>query len=144
MYLLDFGLIFILSVSSFQYIVHRYSQLITSQNIDIAEDLFICSVIFPLKCIHVATVVFNSFVTLWTVTHQAALSIGFTRQEYWSELPFSPLGDFPDPAIESASFMSPALAGEFFTTSVSWDIYCQFGGILKREVNHFAFDYSHF
>ena len=91
-----------------------------------------------------ASVVSNSFVTLWTVTHQAALSVGFTRQEYWSGLSFPPLGDFPDPEIESKSFMSPALAGEFFTTSVTWVIYCQFGGILKREVNHFPFDSSCF
>ena len=85
--------------------------MITSQNTDIAKDFFIYSVIFPLKCMHVATVVFNSFATLWTVTHKAALSIGFTRQEYWSGLPFPPLGDFPDPEIESASFMSPSWAG---------------------------------
>ena len=43
---------------------------------------------------------------------QAPLSMGFSRQEYWSVLPFSSLGDLPDPEIEPAS---PALAGEFFT-----------------------------
>ena len=45
------------------------------------------------------------------VAPQAPLSMGFTRQEYWSGLPFPPLGDFPDPEIESASFMSPSWAG---------------------------------
>ena len=39
--------------------------------------------------------------------------MGFPRQEYWSELPFAPPGDLPDPGIES---MVPALAGRFFTT----------------------------
>ena len=53
------------------------------------------------------------FVTPWTVAHQASLSMGFPRQEYWSELPFPSPGDPPDPGIES---MSPPLAGGFFTT----------------------------
>ena len=49
----------------------------------------------------------------WTVARQAPLSMGFSRQEYWSELPFPSPGDLPDSGIESAS---PALAGGFFTT----------------------------
>ena len=44
--------------------------------------------------------------TLWTITHQAPLSMGFSRQEYWSGLPCPPPGDLPDPGIESRS---PAL-----------------------------------
>ena len=56
------------------------------------------------------------FVTPWTVAHQAPLSTEFSRQEYWSQLPFPPPGDFPDPGIEPESPMSPALAGGFFTT----------------------------
>ena len=43
--------------------------------------------------------------------------MGFSRQEYWSELPFPPLGDLPDSGIEPTSLTSPALAGGFFTTS---------------------------
>ena len=43
------------------------------------------------------------FMTLWTVAHQAPLSVGFFRQEYWSGLPFPPPRDLPDPGIESAS-----------------------------------------
>ena len=49
--------------------------------------------------------------TLWTVTHQAPLSMGFSRQEYWSALPCPPPGDLPDPGIEPVSLMSPMLAG---------------------------------
>ena len=41
-------------------------------------------------------------VTLWAVTCQGPLSMGFFRQEYWSGLPFPPLGDLPDPGIEPA------------------------------------------
>ena len=61
------------------------------------------------------------YATQWTVACQASLSKGFFRQEYWSELPCSPPGDLPNPGITPASFMSPALAGEFFTTSVIWE-----------------------
>ena len=42
--------------------------------------------------------------------------MGFFRQEYWSELPFSPPGDLPDPGIKPVSPASPALAGRFFTS----------------------------
>ena len=58
----------------------------------------------------------SDFETPWTVVHQAPLSMGFSRQEYWSGLPFSPPGDLPDPGIEPASSAFPALAGGFFTT----------------------------
>ena len=47
--------------------------------------------------------------TPWTVAHQAPLSMGFSRQKYWSELPFPSPGDLPDPGIESRS---PALQAD--------------------------------
>ena len=56
------------------------------------------------------------FVIPWTVAHQAPLSMGFSRQEYWHGLSFPPPGDLPDAGIEPASLTSPALAGGFFTT----------------------------
>ena len=49
------------------------------------------------------------FATPWTVAYQAPLSMGFSRQECWSGLPFSSPRDLPDPGIEPASPMSPAL-----------------------------------
>ena len=49
----------------------------------------------------------------WTVACQDPLSMEFSRQEYWSELPFSTPGDFPHPGIKP---VSPALADRFFTT----------------------------
>ena len=52
------------------------------------------------------------FATPWTVARQAPLSMGFSRQEYWSGLPFASPGDLPDLGIEPTS---PALAGGFFT-----------------------------
>ena len=60
------------------------------------------------------------FAILWTVAHQAPLSMGFSRQEYWSGLPCPPPGDLPNPGIEPASLMYPALAGGFFTTIATW------------------------
>ena len=53
------------------------------------------------------------FVTPWTIACQAPLSMGLSRQEYWSGLPFPTPGDLPDPGIKPTS---PALAGKIFTT----------------------------
>ena len=61
------------------------------------------------------------FATPWTVACQAALSMGFCRQEYYSGLPCPPPGDLPNSGIEPTSLMSPALAVQFFTTSTTWE-----------------------
>ena len=61
------------------------------------------------------------FVTLWAIAHQDPLSMGFSRQEYWSGMPCRPLGDLPDPGNRPASPMSPALVGRFFTISATWE-----------------------
>ena len=53
------------------------------------------------------------FVTMWTVAQQVPLPMGFSRQEYWSGLPFPPPGDSPKPGIKP---VSPVLTGRFFTT----------------------------
>jgi len=60
------------------------------------------------------------FATLWTVAHQISLAMGFSRQVYWSGLPFSIPGDLPNSGIKTTSLMSPALAAGFFTTSITW------------------------
>ena len=59
--------------------------------------------------------VVSDFVTLWAVARQAPLFMGFSRQEYWSGLPFPPSGDHPDLGIEPASPVAPAFAGRFFS-----------------------------
>ena len=61
-------------------------------------------------CVLSRSVVSNS-VSPWTVAHQAPLSIGFSRQEYWSGLPFPSPEDLPDPGIEPGS---PALEADSF------------------------------
>ena len=58
------------------------------------------------------------FVTPWTVARQAALSMEFSRQEYWSRFPVPTPGDLPDSGIEPTSLESPALAGRVFTTEL--------------------------
>ena len=63
------------------------------------------------------------FAILWTVASQAPLSMGFSRQEYWSELPCPPSGGLPNPGIKPISLMSSALAGRFFTTSATWEVH---------------------
>ena len=74
------------------------------------------------------TKLLQSYLTLWPhglYSLPGSLSMGFSRQEYWSGLP-SPLpGDLPNPGIETATPASPALAGGFllffFITSVTWE-----------------------
>ena len=59
------------------------------------------------------------FVTPWTVAHQAPLSMGFSKQKYWTGWLVPSPEDFPNPEIELASFVSPALAGRLFITSTT-------------------------
>ena len=69
---------------------------------------------YVLRCVQL-------FATPWTVAHQAPLSMRFSQKEFWSELPFPPPGDLPDPGIKLQSLASPVLAGWFFTTSTTWE-----------------------
>ena len=60
------------------------------------------------------------FATLWTIACQALLSMVFSRQEY-SHVAIPTPGDLPNPGIKPGPLISPALAGEFFTSSVTWE-----------------------
>ena len=62
------------------------------------------------------SVVSDSFATLWTVACQTPLSMGFSRQEYWSGSPFCIAGDFSNPGMESTSLAYIILTAVFFTT----------------------------
>ena len=59
---------------------------------------------------------------LWIVALQAPLSMGFSRQEYWSGLPCPPPGNLPGPGIKPTFLVSSALAGGFFTISTTCKI----------------------
>ena len=75
--------------------------------------------------------------TLWTVAHGAPLSMGFSRQEYWSGLPCPPPGDLPDPGTEPKSLMSPALTGGFFTTRATWEPQAALSCLFFNNTCHF-------
>ena len=64
-------------------------------------------------CVCLHSNCFPLFMTSWTVAHQAPLSMGFSKQEYWSRVPFPSPGHLPDPGTEP---MSSALGGRFCTT----------------------------
>ena len=67
------------------------------------EALYICFFICKMGCAELLA-------TLRTAAHQAPLSMGFSRQEYWSGLPWLPLGDLPNSQFKPVSLISPALA----------------------------------
>ena len=75
--------------------------------------------------------------TLWTVARQAPLSTGLSRQEDWSGLLCPPPGDLPDPGVEPASLMPPALAVMFLITSVTWEA-LELRGNLNEVAIHWA------
>ena len=76
------------------------------------------------------------FVTLWTTACQVSLSMGFPRQEYWSGLSFPSPEDLPNPGTETASLMSPALAGGSCTNSTTREaapkIWCFWTVVLEK------------
>ena len=65
------------------------------------------------------SVVSDSLWPPWTIARQAPLSMEFSRQEYWSMLPFPTPGNLPNPGIKPTSLASPALAGRLFITALS-------------------------
>ena len=76
-------------------------------------------------CLHalampVLTQLFSALATSQTAAYQAPLSMGFSRKEYESRLPFPIPGDLPDPGTEPGS-VSPASADRFFTISATWE-----------------------
>ena len=80
---------------------------------------FLCMMHACLSCFsHV-----RLFVISWTVACQSPLSMGFSRQEYSSGLPFPPPGDLPNPGTEPTSLAFPALASGFFVSSATWEVH---------------------
>ena len=71
--------------------------------------------LLDLSCGGLVTKSWQTLVTPWTVSRQAPLSMGFSRQEYWSGLPFPPPGDLPDPGMEPGS---PALQVDSLLTEL--------------------------
>ena len=75
--------------------------------------------------------------TLWTIAHQSPLSMGFSKQEYWSWLLCPPPGDLPNPGIEITPLTFPALASRFFNTNANWEATClRLLAVKKTQVSH--------
>ena len=89
-----------------------YHPIIKIITLTCAESLACLRVGRSLSCVQLLA-------TPWTVDHQVPRSPGFSKQEYWSELPCPPPGDLLDPGTE-LHLMSPALAGGTFTSSTTW------------------------
>ena len=85
--------------------------------------LYVCVCVWvcvcEMSCLCVCSRYLQLFGTLWTVTHQAPLSIGFSRQEYWNRLLFPSPVDLPNPDIKLKSPMSPALQADSLTAEPS-------------------------
>ena len=107
--------IYLCSFSSSLYIekMAYFTQLRTKLGSE-GSVLHMCAVLSCFSCVWL-------FATLRTVACQAPLSMGLSRQEYWSALPCPPPGDLSDLGVEPSSIMSPALSGRFFTTRTTWE-----------------------
>ena len=66
------------------------------ETVALIHRIILCVCVWSLSCVWL-------FVIPWTIAFQASLSMGFSRQKYWSRLPFPSLGDLPDPGIEPRS-----------------------------------------
>ena len=74
------------------------------------------AIVFVLAaCVHAVTSVMSDSATPWTIAHQAPLSMGFSRQEYWSGFPCSPPGDLPNSGLEPEA---PALQADSLLLSL--------------------------
>ena len=97
------------------WVVSAALRLILNSNKKTAWICFLFNVIFICVCAYMHKCTLNHFSSvwlfamLWTVVRQVPLSMGFSRQEYWSGLPCPPLGDLPDPGIEPISLKSTCI-----------------------------------
>ena len=91
---------------------YTFTSVYKDTNPDIVQCIYTHSSVLLLSCAQL-------FAMVWTVALQAPLSMGFFRQEYWSGLPFPPLGDLPDPGIEPATPVFPAFQVDSLPTEPS-------------------------
>ena len=85
----------------------RFTQNTTHTHTDAHTHIHICVYMRACMLSHFNCV--QLFATLWSIAHHVPLSMGFSRQEYWSGLPFPASGDLSDPGIKPKSPVSPAL-----------------------------------
>ena len=115
--------------------IHLVLSIQVQSSVKLLPVLLICTSVVLLYCApnHFSHV--QLFATSWSVVCQAPLNMEFSRQEYWSGLPFPSPGDLPDPEIKVASLTSPALAGEFFTIRATWEAQWALRGTLNSVLN---------
>ena len=89
----------------------------TTVGLYIFLKLTVC--VYVCVCWHFSRV--QLFATPWTIACQSPLSMGFSKQEYWSGFLCPLPGDLPDPGIKPSSLMIYALSSRFFTTSTNWE-----------------------
>ena len=92
-----------------------------------AINVHACLLAKSLSCVQL-------FATLWPIIHRAPLSMGFSRQEYWSWSSCPPPGDLLHPGIKPMSCTSPALADGLFTTSATWEAPLSLMHCFKRSL----------
>ena len=115
--------------------VRKYQCYIVKQK----KDYKVANILFTILYIKITSVLSHFshvelFATPRTIAQQAPLSMGFSKQEYWSALPCPPPGDLPNPGIKPVSLMSPALADRFFTTRASWETLSLLFGIHRHII----------
>ena len=103
----------LISALIMEYVINRWQNLGWG-----VKNLYKIEVMIIKVCVLSCFSCVRLFATLWTIARQASLSIGFSRQEYWSALPFLLLGVLPDPQLKPAS---AALVGGLFTTRAMWE-----------------------
>ena len=107
-----------------EYSQHQFARDHTGHSIVIPKISIIVKFLGSGACVRARMLSLQSCSTLCNpmdCSHQTLLSMGFSRQEYWSGLPCPPPGDLPKPGIKSKSLTSPVLAGGFSTTTGSGD-----------------------
>ena len=102
------------------------------------RKMLICMFIYIYECMLNHFIWVQLFVPLWTVARQPLLSVGFSRQENWSGLPYSPRGDLSDPGVKPASLTCPALTDGLLTTSATWEASCLYTLLLLLLLSHFS------
>ena len=92
-------------------------------NVGVCVCARVCMCVRVCVCVRcvLSSVRVQLFATPWSIACQAPLSMGFSRQEYWSGLPFPTPDDLLEPGMETASLTSPPLASRLFTTGTTWE-----------------------
>ena len=102
--------------------IYTFEILVASEGLQLFQVKALIYIHYNVMCVLSHFSHIQLFATPWTVAHRVPLSMGISRQEYWSGLPCPSSGCLPNLGIESMSLKSPTLVGRFFTTSATWEV----------------------